>query len=186
MIPWVKKVHLSSIMSSISFIFVHLKTHANTHKQLNPWVSWSLDIPWMSSASLSFMMSNYSLSTVGSAVGAGFGWRLGQSSEGLYERKRVPPGPALWKPAGRWETATLSSHLFLQPVGACSINQLCPQRQLQSDEQLWVQLRNHSEDWGLRRIQMNKSMKELWIFMSDYWNGLCAHIKYCNCTHFTK
>lgn len=43
---------------------------------------------------------SYSLSTVGSTVGAGFGRGLGQPSEGLHERERVPAGLTLWQPAG--------------------------------------------------------------------------------------
>jgi len=48
-----------------------------------------------------FKMRSYSLSTVGSTVGAGLVGRLGQPSEGLHEGERVPAGLTLWKPAGR-------------------------------------------------------------------------------------
>lgn len=36
-------------------------------------------------------------------MGAGLGRGLGESSEGLHERERVPAGLTLWKPAGWWE-----------------------------------------------------------------------------------
>lgn len=40
-------------------------------------------------------------STAGSAVGAGFGRGLGQSTKGIHERERVPPDYALWQ-SPRW------------------------------------------------------------------------------------
>lgn len=46
------------------------------------------------------MVSNSSLSAVGSTMGADFGRGLGQSSERLHERERVPPGLTLWQSAG--------------------------------------------------------------------------------------
>lgn len=70
------------------------------------WFLWKRVKCYVYVISIVFLSCCWYLSTARSTVGAGFGRGLGQPSEGLHERKRVPPGLTLWQPAGWWETTT--------------------------------------------------------------------------------
>lgn len=77
-------------------LFVHVATFAKSvafHK-------WKYVLCYLIVYSIISLSCCLYLSTARPTVGAGFGRGLGQPSEGLHERARVPSGFTLWQPAG--------------------------------------------------------------------------------------
>lgn len=100
------RLHVPSIILTFhwvrySYLFVHVATFAKSvafHK-------WKYVLCYLIVFSIISLSCCLYLSTARPTVGAGFGRGLGQPSEGLHERARVPSGFTLWQPAGWWEAA---------------------------------------------------------------------------------